>query len=120
MDIIPVPCDLLTLADGTSWSINSEDATGAELARSLADSMRLSLSDNPGSCHLIIKNGIQYGARRPELPLILDKVYTCLEVVKIDYQLPGCPPSGDTLWQALTALLKGQPADLPYGLIRYD
>jgi len=56
----------------------------------------------------------------PALPLILDKVYTCLEVVKIDYQLPGCPPSGDTIWQAMTALLKGQPADLPYGLIRYD
>jgi len=56
----------------------------------------------------------------PALPLILDKVYTCVEVAKIDYQLPGCPPSGDAFWQAMTALLKGPPTDLPYGLIRYD
>ena len=27
-----------------------------------------------------------------ELPIILDKVYPCHEVVKIDYYLPGCPP----------------------------
>jgi NAD-reducing hydrogenase small subunit len=56
----------------------------------------------------------------PALPLILDKVYNCSEVVKIDYQIPGCPPSGDTLWQTLNALIKGVPADLPYELIRYD
>jgi NAD-reducing hydrogenase small subunit len=56
----------------------------------------------------------------PALPLILDKVYNCVEVVKIDYQIPGCPPSGDTLWQMLLALVKGTPADLPYGLIKYD
>ena len=45
----------------------------------------------------------------PELPLLLDKVYPCHEVVKIDYFLPGCPPSADTLWEALTALLAGKP-----------
>ncbi|MFZ0427990.1 MAG: NADP oxidoreductase, partial [Acidobacteriota bacterium] len=35
----------------------------------------------------------------PELPLLLDKVYPCHEVVKIDYFLPGCPPPADTLWE---------------------
>ena len=30
----------------------------------------------------------------PELPLLLNKVYPCHEVVKIDYHLPGCPPLG--------------------------
>ena len=30
----------------------------------------------------------------PELPLPLDKVHPIHEVVKIDYFLPGCPPSG--------------------------
>ena len=39
-----------------------------------------------------------------EIPLLLDKVYPCHEVVKVDYHLPGCPPSADTLWQTLTAL----------------
>ncbi len=56
----------------------------------------------------------------PALPLILDKVYTCVEVVKMDYQIPGCPPSGDILWQTITAFLKGNPSDLPYELIKYD
>lgn len=56
----------------------------------------------------------------PALPLILDKVYNCSEVVKIDYQIPGCPPSGDILWQTLSALIHGQPEDLPRELIKYD
>lgn len=55
-----------------------------------------------------------------ELPLLLDKVYMCHEVVKIDYHLPGCPPPAETLWQALVALLTGKPVDLPYQLIKYD
>ncbi len=56
----------------------------------------------------------------PEIPLLLDKVYPCHEVVKIDYHLPGCPPSADTLWAALTALLTDQPVELPYALVKYD
>ena len=55
-----------------------------------------------------------------ELPLCLDRVYTCSEVVKIDYHLPGCPPSADTLWQALVALLTNKPVEFPYELIKYD
>jgi NAD-reducing hydrogenase small subunit len=56
----------------------------------------------------------------PEIPLLLDKVYPCHEVVKMDYHLPGCPPSADSLWQALLALLTGKPLHLPYELIKYD
>jgi len=55
-----------------------------------------------------------------ELPLILNRVYPCQEVVKIDYFLPGCPPSADTIWQALVALLTNKPLELPYELIKYD
>lgn len=55
-----------------------------------------------------------------EIPLCLDKVYPCHHVVKIDYFLPGCPPSADTLWQALVALLNNKPLDLPYELVKYD
>ncbi len=54
------------------------------------------------------------------LPLLLDKVYTLSDVVKVDYQIPGCPPSGDTLWQTLQMLLSGQTPELPYELIKYD
>ena len=56
----------------------------------------------------------------PELPLILDKVYPCHEVVKIDYHLPGCPPSADTIWETVVALLNNKPMDLPYELLKYD
>lgn len=56
----------------------------------------------------------------PELPLLLNKVYPCHEVVKIDYHIPGCPPSADTIWETLVALLNGKEADLPYELIKYD
>ena len=56
----------------------------------------------------------------PDIPIMLDKVYPCHEVVKIDYFLPGCPPSADTLWTALTALLSGNELDLPYEMIKYD
>lgn len=55
-----------------------------------------------------------------EIPLLLNKVYPAHEVVKIDYFLPGCPPSADTLWEALVALLTNKPIELPYQLIKYD
>jgi len=55
-----------------------------------------------------------------ELPLLLNKVQPAQHVVKIDYFLPGCPPSADTIWQALVALLTDKPLDLPYELIKYD
>ncbi|HEY6094137.1 MAG TPA: NADP oxidoreductase [Gallionellaceae bacterium] len=56
----------------------------------------------------------------PELPLPLDKVYPLHEVVKIDYFIPGCPPSGDAIWKVLTDLLTGREPELGHGLIHYD
>lgn len=55
-----------------------------------------------------------------EIPLLLNQVYPCHEVVKVDYHLPGCPPSADTLWEALTALLTDKPLELSYELVKYD
>ncbi|MBN1845231.1 MAG: hypothetical protein JW810_06075 [Sedimentisphaerales bacterium] len=56
----------------------------------------------------------------PEIPLLLNKVYPCHEVVKIDYFLQGCPPRADAIWETLVALLTDKPVDLPYDLIKYD
>ena len=56
----------------------------------------------------------------PDLPILTDKVYPCHEIVKIDYFLPGCPPSADTIWETLVALLSNKTVDLPYELIKYD
>ena len=55
-----------------------------------------------------------------ELPILLDKVYPCHEVVKIDYYLPGCPPRADLIWNALYALITGNEMDLPYEVIKFD
>jgi NAD-reducing hydrogenase small subunit len=56
----------------------------------------------------------------PEIPLLLDRVHPIHEVVKIDYFLPGCPPSADAIWTFLTELLSGSPVAFPYTQIRYD
>jgi NAD-reducing hydrogenase small subunit len=56
----------------------------------------------------------------PEIPLLLNRVYACNEVVKMDYHLPGCPPPADAIWHALVALLEGRPLDFPYELVKYD
>ena len=55
-----------------------------------------------------------------DLPLLLDRVYPAHEIVKIDYFLPGCPPSADTIWAGLRDLLTGREPKLPYQLIKYE
>jgi NAD-reducing hydrogenase small subunit len=56
----------------------------------------------------------------PELPLPLDKVHPLHEVVKVDYFIPGCPPSADAIWKFLTDLLAGRTPRLGHGLMHYD
>jgi NAD-reducing hydrogenase small subunit len=56
----------------------------------------------------------------PELPLPLDKVYPINEVVRVDYFLPGCPPSGEAIWKYLTDLILGRMPRLEPQTIRYD
>jgi NAD-reducing hydrogenase small subunit len=56
----------------------------------------------------------------PELPLPLDTVHPLHEVVKIDYFLPGCPPSADAIWKFLSDLLAGRTPQLGHGLILFD
>jgi NAD-reducing hydrogenase small subunit len=55
-----------------------------------------------------------------EIPLLLNKVHPIHEVVKVDYFLPGCPPSADAIWTFLTELLEGREISLPYTSIHYD
>ncbi|NTV11235.1 MAG: NADP oxidoreductase [Zoogloea sp.] len=56
----------------------------------------------------------------PELPLLLDKVYPINEVVRVDYFVPGCPPSGDAIWKFLTDLVTGRTPRLEHPLIKFD
>jgi len=56
----------------------------------------------------------------PALPLMLDKVYPCSEVVEIDYNIPGCAPSGDVIHDTLVALLDGRFEGFERQRIRFD
>jgi NAD-reducing hydrogenase small subunit len=47
------------------------------------------------------------------VPKLLAVVRPIHEFVKVDVFLPGCPPSADTFHTALTALITGQPLDVP-------
>jgi NAD-reducing hydrogenase small subunit len=55
-----------------------------------------------------------------ELPTLLNKVYPCHEVVRMDYYLPGCPPRAELIWEALYALVTNNPLKLPYEMIKFD
>ena len=55
-----------------------------------------------------------------ELPMILDRVYACPEIVKIDYVLAGCPPRAELIWNTLHSLLTGTPLELPYEVVKFD
>ena len=56
----------------------------------------------------------------PELPELLDRVLPIHEVVKVDYMLPGCPPSADEIWAVLSALIEGRDVQLETEQIHYD
>ncbi|HEX9745366.1 MAG TPA: NADP oxidoreductase [bacterium] len=47
----------------------------------------------------------------PEIPLMLNRVYPCNQVVRIDYHLPGCPPGADSIFSFLSALKEGRKLD---------
>ncbi|MGO9391561.1 NADP oxidoreductase [Rhodoblastus sp.] len=56
----------------------------------------------------------------PELPLLLDKVYPIHDVVRVDYFIPGCPPSADALWKFLTDLIGGRTPRLDFPQFHFD
>lgn len=47
-----------------------------------------------------------------ELPTLNNQALPLHNFVEVDYFIPGCPPSADTLFTALTALAEGRIADL--------
>jgi NAD-reducing hydrogenase small subunit len=55
-----------------------------------------------------------------DIPMILNRVYPCHEVVKIDYFLPGCPPRPELIWDVLSALITGGTPKLEYASFKYD
>ena len=61
---------------------------------------------------------IENASAQPQIPCVvvprlLSIVRPIHEFVKVDVFLPGCPPSADTFHTALTALITGEPLDIP-------
>ena len=79
----------------------------------LTDCLQESYLDGAGLHNKVIPDD-------PELPLLLNKVRPVHEVVKVDYSLPGCPPSGDVFWTFLNELAAGKPVSFPAEKIRFD
>lgn len=67
-----------------------------------------------------IRNTTHQVPNDPALPLLLDKVYPCSEVVEIDYNIPGCAPSGDVIYDTLAGLLAGRFSGFEREQIRFD
>jgi [NiFe] hydrogenase diaphorase moiety small subunit len=55
-----------------------------------------------------------------DLPKILDNVYACHEIVKIDHHIPGCPPSANHIWKTVGNLLWGDEYSILYSEFKYD
>ncbi len=51
----------------------------------------------------------------PEIQKLIDRVVPLHEVVKVDYYIPGCPPSADLIFYVLSELLSGRVPDLEQG-----
>jgi coenzyme F420-reducing hydrogenase gamma subunit/ferredoxin len=55
-----------------------------------------------------------------DLPKILDRVYACNEIVKIDYYIPGCPPNPNHIWKAVKNILWNEEYSILYCEFKYD
>ena len=61
---------------------------------------------------------IENASAQPQIPCVLvprlnQIVRPIHAFVDVDVFLPGCPPSSDTFYAALTAIIKGEPVDVP-------
>lgn len=55
-----------------------------------------------------------------DIPKILNNVYPCNEVVKIDYYIPGCPPNAQHIWKVVKSILLGEEFSITHDEFKYD
>ena len=128
------PCDIALIEGGVCNAENvacaARDARQRQdpgRHRRLRDQRRPACDAQPSRCRDILNevyrdvDGIgAHVPNDPELPLLFDKVYPVNEVVRVDYFIPGCPPSADTIWKYLNDLILGRMPRLDHDLMRYD
>ncbi|MDP2089773.1 MAG: 2Fe-2S iron-sulfur cluster-binding protein [Flavobacteriaceae bacterium] len=55
-----------------------------------------------------------------DIPKLLNNVYPCNEIVKIDYFIPGCPPNANHIWKAVKNILMGEEFSIAHEEFKYD
>jgi coenzyme F420-reducing hydrogenase gamma subunit/aerobic-type carbon monoxide dehydrogenase small subunit (CoxS/CutS family)/ferredoxin len=55
-----------------------------------------------------------------DIPKVLDRVYPCNEVVKIDHYIPGCPPDAQHIWKVVKNILLGEDYSITHQEFKYD
>lgn len=55
-----------------------------------------------------------------DIPKLLNNVYPCNEVVKIDYFIPGCPPNANHIWKVVKSILLGKELTITHEEFKYD
>ena len=55
-----------------------------------------------------------------DIPKLLNNVYPCNEVVKIDYHIPGCPPNAEHIWKVVKSILLGEEFSITHDEFKYD
>jgi len=106
-------CDILISVGACAiWGGVPAMRNMVELTDCLAETYVHSPSNVPGAQPVI--------PFHKEVPILTTKVYPCHEVVKMDYFLPGCPPSSDAIFKVFDDLINGRPIDLPVSLNKFD
>ncbi len=83
----------------------------------------LEKAEHPEKLRRVVIEPVSRVEGHGKVTILLDeqrKVHPLHEVVKVDYYLPGCPPSADAIWKFLTDLIAGRTPHLGHGLIHYD
>lgn len=105
-------CDVLVvMGECGIWGGVPAMRNGIPVSECLEEAYLNSLTSEPG------ETIVPY---HEALPKILDRVYGCNEVVKVDYVIPGCPPAADHIWKAVKSILFGAPFSLLYSEFKYD
>jgi len=55
-----------------------------------------------------------------DIPKLLDNVYPCNEIVKIDYYIPGCPPNAQHIWKVVKNILLDEEFSIAHDEFKYD
>jgi NAD-reducing hydrogenase small subunit len=104
------PCDIGIIEGGIC------NAENVHVLREFRKNCKILISI--GAC--AVTGGLPAQRNHLDLGSCLTEVHPLHEVVKIDYFIPGCPPSGDAIWKFLTDLIAGKTPELGHGLIKYD